>query len=217
MGSTGGLGAKLVEHLSSSKYSKFDIVAVSRQKLVSHLGEDQIKFDAANHEKNRDLYADLSLKLRPIWAVIDATGFSRSGKFLNQNWDSVKEHIDVNLLNPMNIISIFGKHMEETGGRLIFFSSILVEKDVFGTAPYAVSKAGLEQLILATSSECKNKNFKVLGIRLGYFNFGMIRQLTSEQVQGLVKINTFGSLIETLDKMLSERNELESGEIFEIL
>ncbi len=216
MGSSGGLGAKIVEHLSGFNYADFDIVSISRRKIVSDFREDQIEFDATSHEDNSEIYADLISKHHPIWAVIDATGFSRSGKFLNQSWDSAQQHIDVNLLNPMNIISIFGKHMEETGGRLVFFSSILVQKEVFGTAAYSVSKIGLERLILAISSESKNTNFKVLGIRLGYFDFGMIRQLTNQQIQSLEKINSFESIIETLDNILRESNELTSGTILEI-
>jgi short-subunit dehydrogenase len=180
------------------------------------LCEDQIEFDAASHDKNREFYADLISKYHPIWAVIDATGFSRSGKFLNQTWDTAQEHIDVNLINPMNIISIFGKQMEETGGRIVFFSSILAQKEVFGTAMYSVSKLGLERLIYAVSSECKNINFKVLGIRLGYFDFGMIRQLTTQQIQSLEKINVFENIIETLDNILSEDSQLKCGIILEI-
>jgi len=202
--------------LSSTKYSSFDVIAISREKIVSHLGEDRIEFDAANHEVNRQFYADLILKFDPIWAVVDATGFSRSGKFINQTWERAREHIDVNLLNPMNVISTFGKNMEANGGRLVFFSSILVHKEVFGTVPYSVSKVGLEQLIFAASSECKNKNFKVLGIRLGYFDFGMIRELSSQQIQGLEKINVFESIIETLDSILCESNDLKTGAILEI-
>ena len=216
LGATGGLGAKIVEHLSSTKYSSFDVIAISRGKIVSHLGEERIEFDAANHVANKQFYADLISKFNPIWAVVDATGFSQSGKFINQTWESTQEHIDVNLLNPMNIISAFGKYMEKNGGRLIFFSSILVHKEVFGTAPYSVSKVGLEQLIFAASSECKNENFKVLGIRFGYFDFGMSRQLSSQQFQALEKINVFESIIETLDSILCESNELKTGTILEI-
>jgi len=106
--------------------------------------------------------------------------------------------------------------MEETGGRIVFFSSILVQKEVFGTVSYSVSKIGLERLILAVSSECKNVNFKVIGIRLGYFDFGMIRQLTTQQIQSLEKINAFENIIETLDDILSESNQLKSGIILEI-
>jgi NAD(P)-dependent dehydrogenase (short-subunit alcohol dehydrogenase family) len=202
--------------MSNKKYSQFDVIAISRGKAISHLGEERIEFDAADHVSNRKFYASLASEFDPIWAVVDATGFSRSGKFLNQNWESAQEHIDVNLLNPMNIISIFGKRMEKSGGRLIFFSSILVQKEVFGTVSYSVSKVGLEQLIFATSLECKNENFKILGIRLGYFDFGMIRQLSNQQIQGIKKINVFESIIEILDSMLCETNDLKSGTILEI-
>ena len=116
-----------------------------------------------------------------IDAVINNAGISNNGmswKTSGENWNN---SIAVNLTGPFYISKHVIPHMRNNNsGRIIFMSSIVAETGFIGTAAYAASKAGLLGLTKTLSKELANKNITVNAIALGYFNTGMINDVSLE-------------------------------------
>ena len=103
------------------------------------------------------------------------------------------------------------------GGRLIFFSTVLVRQDVIGTTAYTISKTALEKAVKSISKEINTKNLTVNCIRLGYFNFGMISQIKNPVNIGGNSLGDIQDIAPTLVNILSEDSNRTNGQIIEIL
>jgi NAD(P)-dependent dehydrogenase (short-subunit alcohol dehydrogenase family) len=77
--------------------------------------------------------------------------------------------------------------MREQGyGRIINFSSIVAETGIPGTSAYAASKAGLWGMARSIAVENASKGITINNLNLGYFDIGMINEV-SEEYQQIVK------------------------------
>jgi len=219
LGSKGGLGSRIVNFLTENHQSNYQIISLSRCSLQTENITKMIHFNATDHVKNQQIFENIDENYGPIWAVIDATGLSISGKYTKTTWESVTQQIHVNLLHPLNVCSYFLKSMAKNnlGGRLIFFSSVLVRQDVIGTTAYTISKTALEKAVKSISKEIYTENLTLNCIRLGYFNFGMISQIKNPiNIDG----NSLGNIQDiapTLVSILSEDSNRINGEIIEII
>jgi NAD(P)-dependent dehydrogenase (short-subunit alcohol dehydrogenase family) len=72
-------------------------------------------------------------------------------------------------------------------GRLIFISSIVAQTGFVGTSAYAASKAGIIGLTKSIAKEVANKGITVNAIAPGYFNAGMIDDVSKELQEELKK------------------------------
>ncbi len=83
--------------------------------------------------------------------------------------------------------SIFlNKMREQNFGRIINISSIVAQKGVPGTSAYAASKSALWGMTKAIAVENASKGITINNLNLGYFNIGMIEQV-SQDVQDTIK------------------------------
>ena len=77
--------------------------------------------------------------------------------------------------------------MREQGyGRIINFSSIVAQKGIPGTSAYAASKAGLWGMTRSMAAENAGKGITINSLNLGYFEIGMITEV-SDEYQEVVK------------------------------
>lgn len=101
-----------------------------------------------------------------------------------QHWKSV---IDTNLVGTYNVIRAFLPIMREKNyGRIINFASIVAETGIPGTSAYAASKSGLWGMTRSLAVENATKGITVNTLNLGYFDIGMITEV-SEEYQKIVK------------------------------
>jgi NAD(P)-dependent dehydrogenase (short-subunit alcohol dehydrogenase family) len=101
-----------------------------------------------------------------------------------QKWNEV---ISTNLIGTYNMIRASLPIMREQGfGRIINFSSIVAETGIPGTSAYAASKAGLWGMTRSIAVENASKGITVNNLNLGYFDIGMIAEV-SEEYQKIVK------------------------------
>jgi acetoacetyl-CoA reductase/3-oxoacyl-[acyl-carrier protein] reductase len=83
--------------------------------------------------------------------------------------------------------SIFlNKMREQNFGRIINISSIVAQKGVPGTSAYAASKSALWGMTKAIAVENASKGITINNLNLGYFDIGMIEQV-SQDVQDSIK------------------------------
>lgn len=95
--------------------------------------------------------------------------------------------IDTNLTGTFNVIRAFLPGMREHNyGRIINFASVVAETGIPGTSAYAASKAGLWGMTRSIAVENASKGITINSLNLGYFEIGMITEV-SEEYQKIVK------------------------------
>lgn len=102
------------------------------------------------------------------------------------NIDVWKKVIDINLIGTFNMIQhVLTKMREQNYGRIINISSVVAQRGIPGTSAYAASKAGLWGLAKAIAVENGSKGITINTLNLGYFNIGMINEVTPEMKEVL--------------------------------
>lgn len=105
--------------------------------------------------------------------------------------------INVNLIGTFNVIHAVLPIMRKEGyGRIINLSSVVARKPVPGASAYAASKAGLLGMIKSLSAENASKGITINNLNLGYFNIGMINEVTDEyqeKLMGEIPAHSFGN------------------------
>ena len=162
-------------------------------------------------------------KFGKIYAVINVAGASTN----SMSWKITKENfleiINANLLTAFLCSREFIPEMrEEANGRIINFSSVVAYSGTVGSAHYCAAKAGLIGLSKAMSLELANKNITVNTIALGYFDRGLINDVSpelQEEVKSKIPIKRFGTANEIgslINYILSEDAQYTTGQVFHI-
>jgi NAD(P)-dependent dehydrogenase (short-subunit alcohol dehydrogenase family) len=194
IGSSGGLGTELISFFSSKN---FKLALHYNNNKPSNVPENAKTYqaDIGNESQVSELIAAVKEDFDTIDIVINNAGISKSEmswKADKANWD---ETIAVNLTGPFLVSKYVIPLMRENGfGRIIFMSSIVAQTGFVGTTAYAASKAGLLGLTKSLSKEVANKNITVNAIALGYFNAGMINDVSADMQDALVQQIPVGKL-----------------------
>jgi len=191
IGSSGGLGKELSSYFSSRGY-----------KLALHYNQHEpagdfkkYKADITKENQVKKMIENVIFDFGKIDVVINNAGVSKSEmtwKTSSENWEQT---LAVNLNGPFYVSKYSVPHMRENGfGRIVFMSSIVAQTGFIGTSAYAASKAGLIGLTRSLAKEVANKNITVNAIAPGYFNAGMINDVTPEIQEMLKKQIPVGDL-----------------------
>jgi NAD(P)-dependent dehydrogenase (short-subunit alcohol dehydrogenase family) len=145
-----------------------------------------VKIDISNYEQVKEFYLQIEDRIQDI-RIINCAGINYNSfahKVDIENWKKV---IEVNLYGTFYMNSIFlNKMREQNFGRIINISSIVAQKGVPGTSAYAASKSALWGMTKAIAVENASKGITINNLNLGYFNIGMIEQV-SQDVQDSIK------------------------------
>ena len=186
IGSSGGLGKELSSYFAERGH---------RLALHYNLHEPDGKFgdfkkykaDITNEEQVKIMIAAVISDFGKIDVVINNAGVSKSEMAWKTSLENWNQTLGVNLSGPFFVAKHILPHMRENeSGRIIFMSSIVAQTGFIGTAAYAASKAGLIGLTRSLAKEVANKNITVNAIAPGYFNAGMINDVTPE-IQEILK------------------------------
>ena len=120
--------------------------------------------------------------------LINCAGITYNAFGHKSDLDQWKNVIDVNLIGSFNLIRALLPHMRDANyGRIINLSSVVAQKGVPGTSAYAASKSGLWGMTKALSVENARKNITINNINLGYFDIGIIDQVPTNSLEGLIE------------------------------
>lgn len=101
-----------------------------------------------------------------------------------KEWSKV---ISTNLIGTYNMIrAVLPVMRQQLYGRIINFASVVAEVGIPGTSAYAASKSGLWGMTRSIAVENASKGITINNLNLGYFNIGMIDEV-SEEYQQIVK------------------------------
>lgn len=194
IGSSGGLGTALTRFLMDKGFN----LALHHHTNLPSREFDNLNFyqaDITKEEEVKKMIDQVRNDFGRIDAVINNAGISISEiswKTSAENWQRT---LDVNLTGPFFVAKHCSQIMrEQNSGSIIFISSIVGETGFVGTSAYAASKAGILGLTKTMAKELATKNVRVNAIALGYFNTGMINDVSAEMQQELIRQIPVGEL-----------------------
>jgi NAD(P)-dependent dehydrogenase (short-subunit alcohol dehydrogenase family) len=101
-----------------------------------------------------------------------------------EEWKNV---ILTNLVGTYNMIrAVLPVMREQSYGRIINFASVVAETGIPGTSAYAASKSGLWGMTRSIAVENASKGITINNLNLGYFDIGMINEV-SDEYQKIIK------------------------------
>ena len=167
LGGKGGLGTKLCplfEGYDVTATNSLDVDITNRGQLENFLNEH--KFDI----------------------VINMASKNSDGQLHNQYYDAVKSQIDTNVYGDYNLLRYAIPSMRtKKYGRIIYMSSILSRKPVFGTGIYGATKAFNDHLIRTAALENAKYGITINSIQAGYFDGGMAERIPEEIMAKIIK------------------------------
>ena len=203
---SGGIGSELINLLV-----KDSSVRVYSTYRTTHPVNDEvqwIKFESENCEDYEKIISEISLKNR-LNLVIDASGAFFASPILKSTPEEITRVINTNLTAPLTLARACLKSMSPEG-TLILFSSVIVESDIYGSSAYAASKMGLEKAITSLGEEFKRGGKGILGIRLGYMNYGMTFKIR-EDFREDIRAGLSNQKFEEIDGLLNFILDLTSA------
>ena len=230
-GAGSGIGLSIVETLLTNGYTKLVCQYRSRNtdlfnlfKENNLLAEDYcIKAELTNEDDIRKMSEFGKKYFGSIYGLINVAGASTN----SMSWKMTKEDfiqvINSNLLSTFLCSKEFIPEMREQAiGRIINFSSVVAFTGTVGSAHYCAAKAGVVGLSKALSLELANKNITVNTIALGYFDRGLINDVSltlQEEIKSRTPIKRFGQANEVgglVNYILGLDAEFTTGQVFHI-
>lgn len=179
IGSTGGLGAGLVEHLTAEPPHAGERVVPVVRKDVELENPDSIRGFF-------EFVTDGIPEREPVH-VINAAGVSING-FLHkldvEAWDqTLRVNVTANLYLVRALRALLAGRDD---GSLLVFGSVVSRLGVPGTIAYATAKSALHGFTRTAAHELARAGGRVNCLDLGYFDAGMIEQVPDAALQQLV-------------------------------
>jgi 3-oxoacyl-[acyl-carrier protein] reductase len=230
-GAGSGIGLSIVETLLTSGFTQLVCQYRSRNNELFDLlkkfnlsPEDySIKAELTDEDDIRRLNEFGKNRFGKIYGLLNVAGASTNSMSWKMTKDDFTQVINANLLSVFLCSKEFIPEMrEQSWGRIINFSSVVAFTGTIGSAHYCAAKAGVVGLSKALSLELANKNITVNTIALGYFDRGLINDVSlqlQEEIKSRTPIKRFGQANEvgTLVKyILGLDAEFTTGQVFHI-
>jgi NAD(P)-dependent dehydrogenase (short-subunit alcohol dehydrogenase family) len=198
IGASGGLGGGLVKRalqLSSQPVWDFGTVReVSRPELD------------VSSESSVSAFANSLLKEIPegeALFIVNATGVSLNGMLHKQSLADFSRTLDVNVTGNFLLLKYFQPIFKlRPGSAMVVLSSVLAEIGVAGTIAYATSKSALKGMVRTGARELARVNARINVVELGYFDRGMIDQVSDDHKKLLmseIPLGRFGTIEELFE------------------
>jgi NAD(P)-dependent dehydrogenase (short-subunit alcohol dehydrogenase family) len=221
-GASGALGSNIVKYFAQY----FVVIAQYNSNLTGvPINENIIPMQC-------DLFVESEIQLMiekiksqfgRIDFVINNAGISNSSISWKTELEQWNATLAINLTAPFLVSKYAIPIMRsQNEGAIISISSVVGQIGEVGTSAYAASKSGLFGLTKTLAKELANFKITVNCIALGYFNTGMIDQLSHEQQSGTVAqipLKEFGNpdtLVYTIAYLIGEGGKYSTGQIINL-
>jgi len=175
-GAAGGLGQSFARALHTSGAH---VVLCSRRidrpeltQLAKELGTrcECLALDVTSKESISDAFATLDAKQQVVDVLVNNAGVAVSGEAQHLDEDAWNTVVDTNLRGAWAMAQHCASQLiqQKRAGSIINIASILGLQPSKGTAPYAISKAGLIQMTRALALEWARYNIRVNALSPGY-------------------------------------------------
>ncbi|MNJ85518.1 3-oxoacyl-[acyl-carrier-protein] reductase FabG [compost metagenome] len=217
-GATGGLGSAMVKH-----FEKQDV------KLALHTFQQEpfdvacehawFKADLRDENQVSNLIATILANFGKVDVLINNAGISRNGMSWKLSPAEFNEVIAVNLTAPFLLSHGLIPGMRTNNyGRIINISSVVAQTGVPGTVAYAASKAGILGMTKTIAKELASQPITCNALALGYFDQGMISEVSEELQQQIIsqipknKLGGVETILSTIDWLLTDASDYVTGQ-----
>ena len=230
-GANGGLGSELVNYLLDAGFDNIACQYRSSSDVISKVFENH-NIDYSKH----CFYADLTVeedvkKLRTsinesigkVWGIINMARANSNFMSWKMSKNEFQRIVDSNLTSTFLVNKEFIPDLRDSsGGRIINISSIIAFSGIIGASHYVSSKAGLIGLTKSLALELSNKSITVNALALGYFDYGIIKDVPPamlEEIKSKIPLKRLGKIEEIaglLKYLLSSEGAYCTGQVFHI-
>jgi 3-oxoacyl-[acyl-carrier protein] reductase len=200
-GGSRGLGAELVSGLLARRYA---VATLSRAKtaFIEQLLQRPRKrdfcwsaVDACDSDALRGFVAEIADRFGRIDVLVNNLGMAVDGVLPTMRTQDICEAVQVNLTAALVLSQACSRVMlRQRGGCIVNISSVNAVRGHSGVAVYSATKAGLDGLTRSLARELGPRNIRVNSVAPGYFESEMVRGLTEEQKQRIVRRTPLGRL-----------------------
>jgi NAD(P)-dependent dehydrogenase (short-subunit alcohol dehydrogenase family) len=223
-GASGGIGMRLAKAMISKGY-RVVLHGNQHMEAISDLGglfPEQITAVAADISTETGI-SQLTQASGDCDVVLHCAGIPSAVI----SWKiSAEEFRKVNAINyeaPFFISQQLIPAMRSKGwGRIVFFSSIVAQTGIPGTAAYSASKSALFGLTRTMASELASNGITVNCIAPGYMDEGMIREIPEAMREQIIartpiaKLSDTEGIIKMVELLLSEESNSITGQVLSV-
>lgn len=182
-GASKGIGKFLFDKFSEQ--GKEVIGIYNSTKVEGVKPKSMYQVDITDYQQVSEFFLKTKDRLHEV-ILINSAGANYSGFAHKANIQAWKKIIEINLVGTFYMIHhVLNTMREQNYGRIINFSSVVAQMSIPGTSAYAASKSGLWGLTKAIAAESASKGITINTLNLGYFNIGMITEVTLEMQEVL--------------------------------
>lgn len=225
-GGSRGLGAELVSGFLVRRYA---VATLSRTKTAfieqTLQGPRKKEFcwstmDARDGEALRGYVTKVAERFGRIDVLVNNLGMAVEGVLPTMRTQDIGEAVEVNLTAALVLSQACSKVMLRQGrGCIVNISSVNAVRGHAGVAVYSATKAGLDGLTRSLARELGPRNIRVNSVAPGYFESDMVKGLTEEQQQRIVRRTPLGRMTSAEDVanavyfLVSEQAAFITGQI----
>ena len=181
-GATKGLGAAIVERLTSKGH---DVFGIARN--TANLSVEGMSCDVSLYEQVKTVAQHLKKKGVTVDAVVNAAGIGSMNLAVTTPPTVTQKIIQTNLFGTIYCSQLFAPLMlRRQQGVIINFSTIAVALGLKGESIYTASKAGVEGFSRAFAREMADFNVRVNCIAPGPINTDLLKGVSDTQIQKIV-------------------------------
>ncbi|MDQ3194781.1 MAG: SDR family oxidoreductase [Bacteroidota bacterium] len=184
-GASRGIGKFLFEEFTKSGENVYGTYFTENPELGNN--GRFYRLDVSDYGEAENLITKLTPEIKNA-VLINCAGNNYTcfaHKSLPEEWSDV---ISTNLIGTYNMIrAILPVMREQNYGRIVNFASVVAETGIPGTSAYAASKSGLWGMTRSMAVENASKGITINNLNLGYFEIGMITEVSDEYQQVVKK------------------------------
>lgn len=197
-GTSQGLGRSLAE---TALAQDFTVISISRSCKINHADHFFIQHDLTTHEHIKEKLKAVLDQLKEknfqaIHLINNAAVVTPVGHLKTFEWDDISHHMNVNLLLPIYLSSLF-VNLTEAWNCLKVISNIssgAAKRPIEGWALYCASKSGLKMFTEAVTDN--EKNLKVISLNPGVMDTNMQSTIREQDEALFSRVEEFRELKE---------------------
>ncbi|WP_294679646.1 SDR family oxidoreductase [uncultured Fluviicola sp.] len=217
-GATGGLGSAMVKHFEKQDV-RLALHTFQQEPFEVECEHAWFKADLRDENQVKNLLASILANFGRVDVLINNAGISKNGMSWKLSPADFNEVIAVNLTAPFLLCQGVIPGMRTNNfGRIITISSVVAQTGVPGTVAYAASKAGVLGMTKTIAKELANGAITCNALALGYFDQGMISEVSEEMQQQIIsqipknRLGGVETVLTTIDWLLKDESDYVTGQ-----
>ena len=190
-GGTRGIGAEISSALSRAGYitiANYNKSVDNAKAFNASTGIEIAQWDVSDYNDCKNGIEKIRKKHGHVDILVNNAGITRDGFLHKSSVDMWNDVISTNLSSCFNMVNnVIGPMRDQGYGRIINISSVNGLKGQAGQVNYSAAKAGVLGFTKALALESANKGITVNAIAPGYTDTEMVRKVSPEILDSIIK------------------------------